>query len=528
MDVASDSSCSAPCKPASFCHGGEVRIVVEGKERSLTTGDTQCSICDAPLKIDSEEKAIQSYCDDRIVCGDCRAVLNSTFKTEGYQVCINVLCRRKWKQLTPRLIPYFCPSCRKLLEARLKPISDSKKHSDIEYLQAVHDFWHSFMHALSQKINASWSYQQLTNDTNSSLSDTMDSFLRSLSCLKVEAENCRNWNSMLVRKKYYRGIVSSKDVTNGLCQLHPECELTEYFKDTKKPLNPNKVYHYFMMDWKDEMRLNEEVRFIAFPNPVITNDKEFLLVICKQLDEEAIANAIAKNWARESKTKKDYKQPQGYGYSYSPQSSTRSQNSPQSRKAYPQSTRKPNKQSRPKYGNDPDGCCTPPKQSRPAPPKSMPTKPKPTEDAYLSRVYSGMQPSSITYIKTPNYFSPPPSYLSSWFFDEFSLSKYEQPPSEPAQHPPSQYQPTLAELSSMKRKSPVPPGLNGFDELMYWSDVKDDVDHEWCEPRNVVLNSSRQRQQVMKLKSNSSSAHSPDLPAVSEEISPDEPVLISC
>lgn len=273
----------------------------------------------------------------------CPANVGASIPDE-YEVCINVLCRRKWKQLTPRLIPYFCPSCSRFLEMKLKPISDSKNHTEVEYLHAVHEFWHNFMHKLALKISTSWKSQQLSIDKSSPLQDMMSAFLDSFSCLKVEAVNCRNWNSMLVRRKYYRGIVSYKDDYNGLCRLHPEWELTEFFQDMKRPLNRFKSYQYFMIDWKDELHVNEKVNFIVFPNPVISNDKEFMLLMCKQLDAGSIANAMAKSKARKEKTaaagenKRRCSVDLGIAGETHSQSPTRSQNSPKSQpKDRPQS-----------------------------------------------------------------------------------------------------------------------------------------------------------------------------------------------
>ncbi|KAF4691973.1 hypothetical protein FOZ63_026905, partial [Perkinsus olseni] len=57
-----------------------------------------------------------------------------------YLVCVNPLCRRKWKQLTPKSIPMFCPSCKKASELALRETWEGVTDDTLYY--NVLKYWH--------------------------------------------------------------------------------------------------------------------------------------------------------------------------------------------------------------------------------------------------------------------------------------------------------------------------------------------------------------------------------------------------
>jgi len=256
-----------------------VTATIDGRVRTCARGNNSCKICYENIDIQTPEYLAQCYIDGRLACDKCRVALTTSF-TSQYYVCINLLCRRKWKQLTPRVVPFFCPSCRKSLETKLRP-QGSQSSADIAYLQQLFDYWVSVIECLSKSLPFEWSLLKSREfEPSDSLQTTLDAFYEGFNNIDVPVESCRNWNSMLVRKKYYVGEITQKDPKTNLCRLVPTLELTENFKPMPKNLNA-KNFNFFMLDWKDEYVEGQKMYFIAFPNPVLDKHKDYVRHIIK-------------------------------------------------------------------------------------------------------------------------------------------------------------------------------------------------------------------------------------------------------
>lgn len=228
------------------------------------------------------------YIDGRMTCFDCQHALTCDFVSSQSYVCINALCRRKWKQLSPRIVPFFCPSCRKNLEGmlgesvsgeyinesgELVPFNETKLNLD--YLRRLYIYWLTAMFALSGKLSherAIWSPTDVPPIEflqSMSLSQIIPLFINTFKTIEIPVDACRNWNSMLVRKRYFKGTVVWKD--QGMCHLVPHLELNDNFvvQQAKTDAMPEQGLRFFALDWKCEIYVGQTVYFIAFPNPVL-------------------------------------------------------------------------------------------------------------------------------------------------------------------------------------------------------------------------------------------------------------------
>lgn len=233
-----------------------------------------------------------------LACTKCVDTLNnSAFKRGHYYVCINILCRRIWKQMASYDVSFFCHSCEQhwnnstLLPQVSGRHSSSSFHdanlaqqqqqqeertqtSTLARLQLIYKYWARVLSVLikDQPLPPALS-------SNDDLQRTIDVFTAAFRDFHVPPEWCRNWTSMSGRRKYYKGRVEFKDPETRVCHIVPTCEVDNVnfaptttanrsFKDQKR------VHPYFVLDWKDECELGAEVYFLSFPNPVREEKRE--------------------------------------------------------------------------------------------------------------------------------------------------------------------------------------------------------------------------------------------------------------
>jgi len=270
---------------AESVEGETISATVDGRLRTVKRGINTCKICRADILLEDKGQIAECFIDGRLACQKCRDALNTAFATAQYFVCINVLCRRKWKQLSPRVVSFFCPSCRKCLEAKLRATNTPELQdlSDLAYLQLMYKFWIQVIKVLSDKIPFEWAQKDEVTEfiLEDDLQTTLNVFSATFNAFDVPMESCRNWNSMLVRKKYYKGYIESKDPETRLCHIAPLAELKENFSPIQKTINQRSTGSFFVLDWKDELQIGEEVYFIAFPNPVQEKLKDYVRHIIK-------------------------------------------------------------------------------------------------------------------------------------------------------------------------------------------------------------------------------------------------------
>merc|ERR1719326_1661494 len=89
------------------------------------------------------------FVDGRLVCEPCRAIFDPHGFVPGYRVCVNPLCRRKWKQLTPKVLPHFCPACKRQLEEGIDCMEASL---DMVPTEKLYQRWRSISMELAEVL----------------------------------------------------------------------------------------------------------------------------------------------------------------------------------------------------------------------------------------------------------------------------------------------------------------------------------------------------------------------------------------
>jgi len=166
------------------------------------------------------------------------------------------------------------------------------------------------MDELGMEIDFKWQSKELPPPGSNSASgtplrDTLMLFKENFANLFLEPAACRNWNSMLVRKKYYRGTVLSKDLVSCLCACSVHTELNDKFEEINGQRDRQQPSTFYVLDWKDELSANMPVHFISFPNPVISTKwrkelvSHIIKIVCNPNEkiEESVTPASWRPWS---------------------------------------------------------------------------------------------------------------------------------------------------------------------------------------------------------------------------------------
>ncbi|CAK0805002.1 unnamed protein product, partial [Prorocentrum cordatum] len=196
-----------------------------------------------------------------------------------YNVCVNPLCRRKWKQLTPKVLPLFCPPCKRSLE---DGIPGSKDMPEATLTESMCERWRAICTELAQILGGQDSAAAKSADAGgdaglrlaeghipaSSLalwSSTLSAFA---GCFPVrpDPEDVRNWNSVHSRRKHFRGVIH-RCRRRFVCILEAQEELEEDLRVSRRALQGAREYP--VLDWHEDLSEGQEVLFTAFPNPSV-------------------------------------------------------------------------------------------------------------------------------------------------------------------------------------------------------------------------------------------------------------------
>lgn len=98
-------------------------------------------------------------------------------------------------------------------------------------------------------------------------------------------EEVRNWNSVHGRRKHYRGVVHRRN--------HHHCITVEALEELGADLTPLRrvttgVRDFSLLDWQQDLEEDQEVHFIAFPNPSVEErDKVSRIIRLLNVPDEA-------------------------------------------------------------------------------------------------------------------------------------------------------------------------------------------------------------------------------------------------
>jgi hypothetical protein len=165
------------------------------------------------------------------------------------EVCVNPLCRRKWKILSDGALPIFCPSCKKSMNHAVFPMLESIGTSNAEYYRSILTLWERIYGELSTHLALPNQLHQLNT---SSVLDGVTFVSEFKRCFppSPSVSDVRNWSSMGHRKTPYTGVITSK--YSYLCQV-----------------DSHSIGVHFI-DWSSSFRFDSIVKFVTFANPSIT------------------------------------------------------------------------------------------------------------------------------------------------------------------------------------------------------------------------------------------------------------------
>jgi len=232
-----------------------------------------CSVCANPFSMSPNCQDAQDCfsMDGKPVCHSCRPLFDSEPFVPKTQVCINPLCRRKWKQLTPKMLPHFCLPCMRHLEERLPA-----EQSDVEIapVESMYEHWYDIYAEIAEAVGYPAplprvvkpsemleSGEQVREHVHEVLAAFGESFKS-----PPPSEDVRNWNSVYGRRKHYRGIIHR--------QNRRYCVAVEALEELSADLTPirrvtNGVREFLLVDWQQQLIEGQEVDFVACPNPSV-------------------------------------------------------------------------------------------------------------------------------------------------------------------------------------------------------------------------------------------------------------------
>ncbi|EER09977.1 hypothetical protein Pmar_PMAR018622 [Perkinsus marinus ATCC 50983] len=185
--------------------------------------------------------------------------------TPQHVICVNPLCRRKWKQLTPKSIPMFCPSCKKASELGLWETWEGVVTDDTFYYNLL-KYWYAIYTDIASTLGYAKSTDlNLPQDpTDVTIVNVMDFYYEAFPEHPVP-EDVRNWSSMGQRKKQLTGTIIRQ--CGGLQRHHDMAGR-----------------RFYIIDWRGALKIGDHVQFVAFPNPSV-DERNKLPHVIKVLDD---------------------------------------------------------------------------------------------------------------------------------------------------------------------------------------------------------------------------------------------------
>jgi len=260
----------------------------ESETQSNPEEGDHCGVCE--LKI--ADTADRFTIDGTHVCGECYPIFQPSGFVQDYTVCLNPLCRRRWKLLTPKAMACFCPSCKKHVE---EGIGCAQVSLDIEPMKRMYHLWFDIYSELAEILclpKPTLARLALSVNTGTDAAQSAEEKRQQWHCLMQairttfpdlpSADDVRNWNSLIARKVYYRGVVRRNN-KRFACSIEARMEMHEDLKTAKRV--PVGAREYHVLDWQQTLEEGEEVYFMAFPNPA-ANERDKVSKIVRVLTRD--------------------------------------------------------------------------------------------------------------------------------------------------------------------------------------------------------------------------------------------------
>jgi hypothetical protein len=254
----------------------------ESETQSNADGGNLCGACETKIGDTADPLAI----DGIHVCGRCYPIFQPSGFVQEYDVCVNPCCRRKWRKLAPKALGWFCPSCRKHLEVG---VGCPQGSLDAEDVKRMYNLWCDIYSELAEIMclpkdafpRVGLSARTRTDGEQSAEEKRQEWYcfaqaLRAISPDSPSPQNVKNWNSLVARKNYYRGVVRRNN-QHFVCTIEAQMEVHADLTTSKRtPVGPR---DYYVLDWESTLEEGEEVCFMAFPNPAVNERAKLSKVV---------------------------------------------------------------------------------------------------------------------------------------------------------------------------------------------------------------------------------------------------------
>lgn len=248
-----------------------------------------CGLCSA-VNVVETSASDRFFIDGRLVCESCRLLFEPHGFKQRYNVCGNPLCRRKWKQLTPKALTNFCPPCRRQLE---EGIDGRHTMQEIELLEGMYLRWVSIATDIAVALKHEAERPSVGDFLESpvcspSQGHSRGRWSRVLALFgktfrqPPKPEDVRNWNSVHGRRNQYRGFVRRHASCRFVCTLVATVELNE--DKSKRKAYKSGQREFQIIDWSGSLQEGQDLLFIAFPNPAVS-ERDYVHRVVRLLNE---------------------------------------------------------------------------------------------------------------------------------------------------------------------------------------------------------------------------------------------------
>jgi len=267
--------CSSPprgvLRESGTCVARCVAKQVGSVAKVVPVAEATCGLCNEAVS-SGPENGEPRLIDGRLVCQSCVHFIEGVEFVPSYSVCLNPLCRRKWKQLTPKMLPHFCPTCKRNLE---EGVSGRNHLLAAALMEQMYRRWKLISTELAETLGTQAMPREasecmprsgLFRNAEVSWRDVLHAFRETFPAAPA-AEDVRNWNSVHGRRKLYRGVIH-RDHRRFVCTVEALEELNEAFVATRRV--PAGARDFILLDWHQQYYEGQEVNFVAFPNPAVS------------------------------------------------------------------------------------------------------------------------------------------------------------------------------------------------------------------------------------------------------------------
>merc|ERR1712216_38247 len=169
----------------------------------------------------------------------------------------------KWKQLVPKILPGFCPSCKGQLELASGPrMGDSASFIRAPLVERMHRRWREIFSEVAEALGigepAGESLPQIGgNHWRSVLASFQESFPS-----PPEHGSVRNWNSVYGRRRHYHGVVRRHSDRRYVCSLMAQRDVQDETVRLPTSREERGDAKHLFLDWQGDLIDGQRIAFV--------------------------------------------------------------------------------------------------------------------------------------------------------------------------------------------------------------------------------------------------------------------------